>query len=82
MLGSRGEKVLEPLPVTSIVRFEGARVVVYFCVVCGLRVGVWVDGVAGSAGGEERLLGAVVVVGCHGGLVLIWVGSDVREDRS
>ena len=69
MLCSRGEEVLEPLAVTYIVGLE------YFGGICGVRVGAGVVGVVGRAGGEERLLGAVVVVG-HGGLygwlVLIW----------
>lgn len=53
-----------------VVRLEGAGVVrVYFGGVCGLGVAAWVNGIAGSAREEEGL--GAVVVGGHGGLVLI-----------
>lgn len=78
MLGPRGEEALEPLELVSVPCFKGARVVgVYFGWVCGLRVAAGVDSVAGGAGGEERLLGTVVVGGhggIYGGLLFIsWV---------
>jgi len=76
VLGSRGEEVLEQLEVVRVLRLEGAGVVgVCFGGVCGLAVvGAWVNGVVDGAGGEKRLLGAVVVgghLGMYGGLVLI-----------